>query len=158
MKILKLNGELKYVFETNDVLFYLNGNEIDGKLSLTKNNIKDGDTITISKLINKQRLRVSNLAILNENENENYNESENAFNRTEKIENKDIKYKNEKLMSELEYRELNEIYKNELSDENFLIEKIINKEYLKEKDDKINEKNIWLIYNESYNSQFWKIP
>ena len=91
MKILKLNGELKYVFETNDVLFYLNGNEIDGKLSLTKNNIKDGDTITISKVINKQRLRVSNLAILNENENENYNESENAFNRTEKIENKDKK-------------------------------------------------------------------
>ena len=73
------------------------------------------------------------------------------------VENKDIKYKNEKLISELEYRELNEIYKNEFSDENFLIEKVINKEYLKEKDDKINEKNIWLIYNQSYNSQFWKI-
>ena len=68
MKILKLNGELKSVFETNDVLFYVNGNKIDGKLSLTKNNIKDGDTITISKLINKQRLRVSNSPILNENE------------------------------------------------------------------------------------------
>ena len=91
MKILKLNGELKSVFETNDVLFYVNGNKIDGKLSLIENNIKDGETITISKLINKQRLRVSNLAILNENENENYNESENAFNRTEKIENKDKK-------------------------------------------------------------------
>ena len=89
MKILKLNGELKSVFETNDVLFYVNGNKIDGKLSLTENNIKDGDTITISKLINKKRLRVSKLVILNENEN--YNESENAFNMTEKIEKKDKK-------------------------------------------------------------------
>ena len=68
MKILKLNDELKSLFETNNVLFYVNGNEKDGKLSLTENNIKDGDTITISKLINKQRLRVSNSPILNENE------------------------------------------------------------------------------------------
>ena len=77
MKILKLNEELKSVFETNNVLSCVNGNEIDGKLSLTENNIKDGDTITISKVINKQRLRVSNLTILSENEN--YNESENVF-------------------------------------------------------------------------------
>ena len=93
IKALNLKDELKSEFETNNVLFCVNGNEIDGKLSLTENNIKDGDTITISKLINKQRLRVSNLTILNENEN--YNESENAFNRTEKIENKDKK-ENEK--------------------------------------------------------------
>ncbi len=74
MKRLKLNDELKSVFETNNVLFYVNGNKIDGKLSLTENNIKDGETMTRSKLINKQRLRVSNLTILNENEK---NESEN---------------------------------------------------------------------------------
>ena len=49
------------------------------------------------------------------------------------------------------YEELNEIYKNELNNDNDLDNKIINKEYLKEKDDKINEKNIWLIYNESLN-------
>ena len=86
IKALKLNDELKSIFETNNVSFYVNGNKIDGKLSLTENNIKDGETITISKLINKKRLRVSKLAILNENEN--YNESENAFNMTEKIEKK----------------------------------------------------------------------
>ena len=89
IKALKLNDELKSIFETNNVSFYVNGNKIDGKLSLTENNIKDGETITISKLINKKRLRVSKLAILNENEN--YNESENAFNMTEKIEKKDKK-------------------------------------------------------------------
>ena len=61
MKTLKLNDELKSLFEINSVLFCVNGNKIDGKLSLIENNIKDGDTITISKLINKQRLRVSNL-------------------------------------------------------------------------------------------------
>ena len=93
IKTLKLNEELKSLFETNDVLFYVNGNKIDGKLSLSENNIKDGETITISKLINKQRLRVSNLTILNENEN--YNENENVFNMTEKIEKKDKK-ENEK--------------------------------------------------------------
>ena len=93
IKALKLNEELKSLFETNDVLFYVNGNEIDGKLSLSENNIKNGETITISKVINKQRLRVSNLTILNENEN--YNENENVFNMTEKIEKKDKK-ENEK--------------------------------------------------------------
>ena len=67
MKTLKLKDELKSLFETNNVLFYVNGNEIDGKLSLSENNIKNGETITISKLINKQRLRVSNLPILSEN-------------------------------------------------------------------------------------------
>ncbi len=40
------------------------------------------------------------------------------------------------------YEELNEIYKNEWNNEKDLDDKIINKEYLKEKDDKINEKNI----------------
>ena len=64
MKILKLNGELKSVFETNDVLFYVNGNKIDGKLSLTENNIKDGETITISKLRNKKRHKESNLKMI----------------------------------------------------------------------------------------------
>ena len=49
------------------------------------------------------------------------------------------------------YEELNELYKNEWNNENDLDDKIINKEYLKEKDDKINEKNIWLIYNQSLN-------
>ena len=49
------------------------------------------------------------------------------------------------------YEELDEIYKNELRDENGIAEKIINKEYIKEKDYKINEKNVWLIYNESLN-------
>ena len=68
MKTLKLNEELKSLFEINSVLFCVNGNEIDGKLSLSENNIKNGETITISKLINKQRLRVSNSPILNENE------------------------------------------------------------------------------------------
>ena len=63
MKTLKLKDELKSLFETNNVLFYANGNEIDGNLSLTENNIKDGETITISKLRNKKRLRVSNLTI-----------------------------------------------------------------------------------------------
>ncbi len=67
IKALKLNEELKSLFETNNVLFCVNGNEIDGKLSLIENNIKDGETITISKLRNKQRLRVSNLPILSEN-------------------------------------------------------------------------------------------
>ena len=89
IKALKLNDEFKSIFETNNVSFYVNGNKIDGKLSLTENNIKDGETITISKLINKKRLRVSKLVILNENEN--YNESENAFNMPEKIEKKDKK-------------------------------------------------------------------
>ena len=65
---IKIKWRLKSLFETNKVLFYINGNKKDVKLSLIENNIKDGDTITISKLINKQRLRVSNSPILNENE------------------------------------------------------------------------------------------
>ena len=62
-----------------------------------------------------------------------------------------VKIRNAIYYTKYLYEELNEIYKNELNDENDLVEKIINKEYLKEKDDKINEKNIWLIYNESLN-------
>ena len=64
IKALNLKDELKSEFETNNVLFCVNGNEIDGNLSLTENNIKDGETITISKLRNKKRHRESNLTII----------------------------------------------------------------------------------------------
>ena len=51
------------------------------------------------------------------------------------------------------YAELDNIYIDFQLNENYFHQKILNITYLNEKDDKVNDKGIWSIYNESLNSK-----
>ena len=51
------------------------------------------------------------------------------------------------------YEELDNIYIDFQLNENYFHQKILNITYLNEKDDKVNDKGIWSIYNESLNSK-----
>ena len=155
------NNQILYNFTNQADAF--NNSKYDYKLkNMIQNTLNFLDEFNSSIFSNFTELICVNDSIITNN-NSNINNSYNK-NNTDKINCDLIYYKSELNYSKYNYQivkirnsiyytktlyeELNKVYKNEQNDDNFLNE-IINIQNIKDKDEILNNKNKWIIYNES---------